>query len=116
MNVAASDKSHAESPALDLDTEGYLRELGDWNEDVAARLAAAESIALSAAHWEIIYLLRKFYAEHTLSLSMRPLVKLVARELGPDKGRSIYLLKLFPGNPALLASKIAGLPRPENCL
>jgi tRNA 2-thiouridine synthesizing protein E len=35
--------------------------------------------------------------------------------LGPDKGRSVYLLTLFPGNPALLGAKIAGLPRPENC-
>jgi len=46
---------------------------------------------------------------------MRPLVRLTARELGSDKGNSIYLLRLFPGNPALVASRIAGLPRPENC-
>ncbi len=116
MPMNASDIHNPDDPALNLDKDGYLRELSDWNENVAAQLAAAASIELTPAHWEVIYLLRKFYAEHTLSLSMRPLVKLVARDLGPDKGRSIYLLKLFPGNPALLASKIAGLPRPENCL
>ena len=55
------------------------------------------------------------YLRTGLSPAMRPLVKLVSSELGPDKGRSIYLMKLFPGNPALLASKIAGLPRPTNC-
>ena len=33
-----------------------------------------------------------------------------------DKGNSIYLHKLFPGNPAKLAAKIAGLPRPTNCI
>ena len=103
-----------QSPALDKD--GYLRNLDDWNEEVAGQLARTEALELSAAHWEIIFILRDFYHQHLLSPSMRPLVKLVARELGPDKGRSIYLLKLFPGNPALLASKIAGLPRPENCL
>jgi tRNA 2-thiouridine synthesizing protein E len=111
----ASDIHNPDNRPLNLDSDGYLRELSDWNENVAVRLAAAESIALTPAHWEIIYLLRTFYAEHLLSLSMRPLVKLVARELGPQKGRSIYLMKLFPGNPALLTSKIAGLPRPENC-
>ena len=28
----------------------------------------------------------------------------------------IYLMSLFPGSPAKLGSKIAGLPKPENCL
>jgi len=47
---------------------------------------------------------------------MRPLVKFVGQELGKDKGNSMYLLTLFPGSPAKLGSKIAGLPKPENCL
>ncbi len=47
---------------------------------------------------------------------MRPLVKYCALKLGPDKGRSIYLMSLFPGSPAKLGSKIAGLPKPDNCL
>jgi tRNA 2-thiouridine synthesizing protein E len=47
---------------------------------------------------------------------MRPLVKYIGQRLGKEKGNSIYLLQLFPGSPAKLASKIAGLPRPENCL
>ncbi|MCZ6459336.1 MAG: TusE/DsrC/DsvC family sulfur relay protein, partial [Gammaproteobacteria bacterium] len=37
-------------------------------------------------------------------------------QLGAEKGTSIYLLKLFPGSPAKLLAKIAGLPRPTNCL
>lgn len=98
-----------------LDQDGYLRCLADWDEDVARGLAAAASLPLSDAHWEIIHLLREFYATHGLSPAMRALVKYTARQLGPDKGRSVYLLTLFPGNPALLGAKIAGLPRPENC-
>jgi tRNA 2-thiouridine synthesizing protein E len=47
---------------------------------------------------------------------MRILVKLVANELGPEKGNSLYLLQLFPGSPARVASRIAGLPRPANCI
>jgi tRNA 2-thiouridine synthesizing protein E len=47
---------------------------------------------------------------------MRPLSKYIKQELGADKAGSIYLLTLFPGSPAKLAAKIAGLPRPENCL
>jgi len=101
--------------AIPLDKDGYLRHLGDWSVEVADHLATTAGITLGEAHWEIIHLLRDFYRQHGLSPAMRPLVKLVTRDLGPDKGRSIYLMKLFPGNPALLASKIAGLPRPTNC-
>ena len=46
----------------------------------------------------------------------RPLVKLVGPRLGPAKGRSIYLRQLFPDSPAKLAARLAGLPRPDNCL
>ena len=98
-----------------LDKDGYLRALEDWDEDVAEGLAQAAAIELSAAHWEIIHLLRQFYALHGLSPAMRALVKYTGQKLGPDKGRSVYLLTLFPGNPALLGAKIAGLPRPVNC-
>ena len=99
-----------------LDKEGYLLQLDRWNSTVAAELARREGIALTADHWAIIDILREFHAQTGVSLSMRPLVKLVTARLGASKGNSIYLLSLFPGNPAKLAAKIAGLPRPTNCL
>ncbi len=101
---------------LALDSEGFLLELSDWSEPVAARLARAEDITLSDAHWEIILLTRQFYQQYKLSPAMRPLVKYIRLQLGADKGSSIYLLRLFPGSPAKLISKIAGLPKPDNCL
>ena len=99
-----------------LDQEGFLKNLEDWNEDIAKKLALAENIALTAAHWEIIQLLKQFYQQYDLSPSMRPLVKYIAQELGKEKAKSIYLMKLFPGSPAKIAAKIAGLPKPDNCL
>jgi len=99
-----------------LDKEGYLRELTDWNEAVAIFLAQQENINLSAAHWEIIKLLRSFYRRHQVSPATRALINLVKRELGPDKGKSVYLMKLFRGSPAKTANKIAGLPKPDNCI
>lgn len=98
------------------DKQGFLVNLNDWNENIAAELAEEEGISLSAAHWEIIHLLRAFYQEYDLSPAMRILVKHVGQQLGKDKGNSIYLMQLFPGSPAKLASKIAGLPKPTNCL
>jgi tRNA 2-thiouridine synthesizing protein E len=98
------------------DEHGFLVNLEDWNRDIAGEIANAEGITLSDAHWEILDLLRAFYQEFDLSPAMRILVKQTKAQLGEDKGNSIYLMQLFPGSPAKLASKIAGLPKPTNCL
>ncbi len=98
------------------DNDGFLLNLDDWNPDVAAELAASENITLSDAHWEVIRALQDFYREFDLSPAMRPLTRYLKEKLGPEKSTSIYLMTLFPGSPAKLAAKIAGLPRPENCL
>ncbi|KZN14584.1 TusE/DsrC/DsvC family sulfur relay protein [Marinomonas sp. TW1] len=99
-----------------LDEEGYLLNLDDWSPELAQQLATQEGIALTDQHWEIIYLLRDFYHEFEVSPAMRPLTKAVSKKLGAEKGRSIYLMTLFPGSPPKLAAKIAGLPKPANCL
>jgi tRNA 2-thiouridine synthesizing protein E len=99
-----------------VDKEGYLRNLSDWSEDVASAIAIEESITLCNEHWDIIHLLREFYQSFEISPAMRPLVKYVGIKLGKEKANSIYLLRLFPPSPAKIASKIAGLPRPTNCL
>jgi tRNA 2-thiouridine synthesizing protein E len=105
-----------ENQCIATDGDGFLEHFNEWNVAVANTIAAAENIELSAAHWEILHLLREFYRQFEQSPAMRAMVKYVAQQLGNDKGNSIYLLKLFPGSPAKIASKIAGLPRPENCL
>lgn len=76
-----------------------------------------DDIELTEKHWEIIYFLRNFYKQHEISPpSNRLFVKAVREALGDEKGDSIYLMTLFPGTPAKTACRIAGLPRPTNCL
>ncbi len=99
-----------------LDDVGFLKNLEDWNEDIANAFAREENIQLSEAHWEVIHLLREFYQQFEISPAMRILVKQVKQKLGDEKGKSVYLLKLFPESPARVASRIAGLPKPTNCL
>ena len=101
---------------LELDKDGYLIDLNAWSVDVANALAAAEGLELTPDHWQILDLLRSFYAEFQLSPATRPLIKYTALKLGPEKGNSLHLNKLFNGTPAKLAAKLAGLPRPTNCL
>lgn len=98
------------------DKEGYLRDIGDWSEAVAVALAEAEALSLTDEHWELINLIRDFYEKFEVSPAMRVLVRQVREQLGEERGNSIYLLGLFPGSPAKLLAKIAGLPRPTNCL
>ena len=52
--------------AIELDKDGFLVDLADWSHDVAGALAAAEDIELTAEHWEVLELLRSFYAEFKL--------------------------------------------------
>jgi len=99
-----------------LDANGFLVDRALWTPSIAEAFAELESITLTDAHWEIISLIQRFYEEFDASPANRALTKYVKTELGSDKGNSIYLMSLFPGSPTRLASRIAGLPKPKNCL
>ncbi|SDS31362.1 tRNA 2-thiouridine synthesizing protein E [Halopseudomonas xinjiangensis] len=99
-----------------LDKDGFLVDLADWDESVAHALGRGEGLDIGPEHMEVIRAVRRFYQQYQLSPAMRPLVKHIGLELGAEKGTSLYLLKLFPGSPAKLVSKLAGLPKPDNCL
>ncbi len=99
-----------------VDKEGFLLDLGAWSEEVAATLASGEKIELGEQHWQVITVLRTFFNNTETSPAMRPFVNLIKRELGPELGNSMALMQLFGASPAKIAAKIAGLPRPTNCL
>jgi len=102
--------------SIALDPEGYLVSLDDWSAGVAEVLAADDGRELTPAHWEVIAVLRDFYQRFEASPAMRPLVKAVKQSLGEEKGNSIYLMQLFPESPAKVGARLAGLPKPTNCL
>lgn len=107
---------HMDGHGIGLDPEGYLVNLEDWTPAVAEALAAEEGRELTVEHWQVIEVLREFYARYAMAPAMRPLVKAVGQALGPEKGKSLYLMKLFPESPAKVAARLAGLPKPTNCL
>ena len=98
------------------DADGFLENLDDWNPEVARQLAAQINLTLTDEHWELIELAREFYATTDVVLAMRPLVKLAREQLGQDKGTSIRLNLLFPDGAAKNLARVAGLPKPTNCL
>ena len=99
-----------------IDPEGYLVNQEKWNEEVAELLAEDEGLALTEQHWELIRVVRDFYARYEMAPAMRPLVKATKQALGDEKGCSIYLMSLFSGSPPKRLARIAGLPKPTNCL
>ena len=98
------------------DENGYLSQREAWSQDVAEAFAATEGVTLTAAHWEVLALLQEFFEAFGDSPANRALVNYVKQRLGADKGNSLYLMGLFPGSPARVGSRIAGLPKPKNCL
>lgn len=101
---------------LNVDKDGFLLDHLSWSEDAALQLALNENIELTEQHWELIHLIRQFYQEFDISPAMRPLTKYIKLHLSAEQASSIYLMQLFPQSPAKYLAKIAGLPRPENCL
>lgn len=114
-STAVARHIQVEGREVGLDPEGYLVDLDAWTPAVAEAMAAEEGRELSPAHWEVIDVLRDFYARYEMAPAMRPLVKAVGQALGNDKGKSLYLMKLFPESPAKVAARLAGLPKPTHC-
>ena len=94
---------------LETDGEGYLLE-PDYSEEAVQVIAAAEGLALTDAHWEVVNYMRDQYRENGHTPNFRNMLKGFAevRE-GVD---SKYLYDLFPLGPAKQAAKVAGLPQP----
>lgn len=108
--VAVKDKE------VQVDEEGYLINLADWNEDVANAMAAEDNLTLTENHWEVINFLRDYYAEYQVAPAIRVLTKAIGKKLGPEKGNSKYLYELYPYGPAKQACRYAGLPKPTGCI
>ena len=115
MSDYKSNENNQKKINQDTNEEGYLLHFDQWNAEFAEKAAKLYRVSLSSEHWEIIYLLRETFQKTKLSPNTRSLVKLVKHNLGSDKGNSFYIMQLFTGNPALVASKISGLPKPKQC-
>lgn len=94
---------------IDVNQEGYLTNLAQWNEGVAETIATEEGVGpLTARHWEILNYLQD---------QQRKEVALTIRRIGQSGVVSIKeFYELFPGGPLKKASKIAGIPKPAGCI
>lgn len=99
-----------------MDLGGYLLNPGEWTPALAEQIAREEGIDLGPQHWEVVNFLRSYYQDFQIAPAIRVLSKAIGKKLGPEKGNTVYLYKLFPKGPAVQACRIAGLPRPTGCV
>lgn len=96
--------------SIPVDEDGYLKDLSDWNKDVAEVIAKQEGIeTLTDRHFAVIEVMQKTFKETGSGPSMRKLSKASGV---PTK----ELYELFPKGPAKKAAKIAGVPKPTGCV
>jgi len=96
------------------DSEGYLVNPEDWNEDIANELAREEGVELSEEYWPVLNYMQAYYAEHWIAPDVRHVVKYLASELGYDKKEAKKIIfKLFPYGYVKQACKISGMKRPR---
>ena len=100
---------------LEADEQGYLLE-PVFDDEAVRVIAAAESIELTDAHWEVVNFLRQYYNDYQIAPAVQVLTKAIGKQLGAEKGTSKYLYELFPYGPAKQACKVAGLPKPTGCV
>jgi len=94
---------------LSFDDDGFMTDASQWNEDIGKAIAQILEIELTDKHWEVLNYSRSVYAENDDAPTLRNISKTLKI---PTK----ELYSLFPGGPAKIAAKIAGLPKPTGCI
>ena len=96
---------------IQVDDEGFMTDAGEWNQDIAAAIAAEEGIPeLTADHRAVIDWAR----EAARGMGWKsPTVRQVTLGTGINTKR---LFELFPKGPAKKVARISGLRKPDGCV
>ncbi|MFN8431874.1 MAG: TusE/DsrC/DsvC family sulfur relay protein [Spirosomataceae bacterium] len=93
---------------INVNEEGYMTDLSQWNEDVAKGLAQEAAVELTPKHFEVLNYLQEQYKND---------VPLTIRKMGTSGVVDIkQFYALFPNGPLKISSKIAGIPKPASCI
>lgn len=101
---------------LELDQDGHLVDYSIWNEDVAQVLANSLELELTAWHFDVLNAVRQFYHQFGHSPATRPLIKFLMKTVSSDINNAVLQEKFNTGLVARHLSRLAGIPKPPNCL
>jgi tRNA 2-thiouridine synthesizing protein E len=100
-----------EGNSIEADDNGYLVNITDWSEGLAAVIAESEGISeLTSEHWDLINFLRDAYVNEG---GRQPNNREINKAMGKAWDRKVdskAVFALFPLGPSKQAGKIAGLP------
>jgi tRNA 2-thiouridine synthesizing protein E len=101
---------------LELDQDGHLVDYSIWNEDVAQLLAQSLDLELTAWHFEVLQAVRQFYQQFGHSPATRPLIKYLMKTVNAEINNAVLQERFNTGLVARHLSRLAGIPKPPNCL
>lgn len=109
VNVALDDVA--------LDQDGHLCDHTIWTPDIAQQLANTLDVVLDTERLAVLQQVRAFFVKFNHAPATRPLIKWLQKTLPDDDISNQKLQQLF--NTGLVArhvNRLAGLPKPPNCL
>lgn len=100
-----------------LDQDGHLCDHLLWTPEIAQQLAATLDVELNDEHLAILQQVRAFFVKFNHAPATRPLIKWLQKTLPEYDISNQKLQQIF--NTGLVArhvNRLAGLPKPPNCL
>lgn len=104
------------SISLQLDADGHLADYTQWNEQVAQQLAESLNIELTAWHLQILSAMREFYQRFGHAPATRPLIKYLQQQVDTEINNQLLQQQFNTGLVARHVARLAGIPKPANCL
>jgi tRNA 2-thiouridine synthesizing protein E len=102
--------------ALELDQDGHLLNHQQWTAQAAQQLAYSLDLELTDWHFEVLHALRHFYVEYGYAPATRPLIKYLSKMVSPEISNQLLMERFHTGLVARHLNRLAGLPKPPNCL
>lgn len=117
MNNDMTTANHISAADMALDQDGHLCDHTVWTPEIAQRLADTLEVSLDNEHLQILQQVRAFFDKFNHAPATRPLIKWLQKTLPEQDISNQKLQQLF--NTGLVArhvNRLAGLPKPPNCL
>jgi tRNA 2-thiouridine synthesizing protein E len=95
--------------SVEFDADGFMVDPNAWTEEIGKAIAAREGLELNDRHWVVI----NFARDEFKSKGEAPTLRRITKTTDVNT-KEIYAL--FPGGPAKMAAKVAGLGKPTGCI
>ncbi|NOR43196.1 MAG: TusE/DsrC/DsvC family sulfur relay protein [Gammaproteobacteria bacterium] len=95
--------------SVDRSANGYLENINDWNEEIAAAIFAEEEIDPTEEHWDTVRYVRQCILDGD-----EPNERGIMKAMGKKWGRKVSskeMYEMFPEMPSKQGLKIGGCPQ-----